>query len=43
MIISVTAALLLLWLASIVAAAICRPKGNLLHEALRLFLIFSAS
>jgi uncharacterized membrane protein YkvA (DUF1232 family) len=35
-IISVTAALLLSWLALIVALAIRRPKGNLLKEALRL-------
>jgi uncharacterized membrane protein YkvA (DUF1232 family) len=35
-IISVSAALLLSWLALIVALAIRRPKGNLLKEALRL-------
>jgi uncharacterized membrane protein YkvA (DUF1232 family) len=35
-IISVTAALLLSWLALILALAIRRPKGNLLKEALRL-------
>jgi hypothetical protein len=35
-IISVTAALLLSWLALIVALAIRRPKGSLLREALRL-------
>ena len=35
-IISVSAALLLSWLALIVALAICRPKGSLLKEALRL-------
>jgi uncharacterized membrane protein YkvA (DUF1232 family) len=35
-IISVTAALLLSWLALIMALAIRRPKGNLLKEALRL-------
>jgi uncharacterized membrane protein YkvA (DUF1232 family) len=35
-IISVTAALLLSWLALVIALAIRRPKGNLLKEALRL-------
>lgn len=35
-IISVTAALLLSWLALIIALAIRRPKGSLLKEALRL-------
>ena len=35
-IISVTAALLLSWLALIAALAIRRPKGGLLKEALRL-------
>ena len=35
-IISVTAALLLSWLALIIALAIFRPKGSLLKEALRL-------
>ena len=35
-IISATAALLLSWLALIIALAIRRPKGNLLKEALRL-------
>jgi hypothetical protein len=34
-IISVTAAVLLSWLALIIALAIRRPKGNLLREALR--------
>jgi len=40
-IISATAVLLLSWLALIIALAIRRPKGNLLKEALRSFLIFS--
>jgi hypothetical protein len=41
-IISVTAGLLLSWLVLILLLVIRRPKGNLLREALRLLLIFSA-
>jgi hypothetical protein len=41
-IISVIAAVMLLWLALIVALTICRPNGNLIRKRCAFYLIFFA-